>query len=205
MTEQKGTNLTWHEGEVTRAQRGELLGQKGATIWFTGLSGSGKSTVAVALESVLHAQGRLVYRLDGDNVRLGINKNLGFTAEDRTENIRRIGEIAKLFVDTGVIALSSFVSPYRADRDLVRKLHQDAGMEFIEVYLDVPLAEAEKRDPKGLYKKARAGLIKNFTGIDDPYEAPESAELVLPSHEMTLQQEVEALLNLLKARGIIPA
>ncbi|PTU30174.1 adenylyl-sulfate kinase [Stenotrophobium rhamnosiphilum] len=205
MTEQKGTNLTWHEGEVTRAQRGELLGQKGATIWFTGLSGSGKSTVAVALESVLHAQGRLVYRLDGDNVRLGINKNLGFTAEDRTENIRRIGEIAKLFVDTGVIALSSFVSPYRADRDLVRKLHQDAGMEFIEVYLDVPLAEAEKRDPKGLYKKARAGLIKNFTGIDDPYEAPEAAELVLPSHEMTLQQEVEALLNLLKARGIIPA
>lgn len=205
MTEQKGTNLTWHEGEVTRAQRGELLGQKGATIWFTGLSGSGKSTVAVALESVLHAQGRLVYRLDGDNVRLGINKNLGFTAEDRTENIRRIGEIAKLFVDTGVIALSSFVSPYRADRDLVRKLHEDAGMDFIEVYLDVPLAEAEKRDPKGLYKKARAGLIKNFTGIDDPYEAPEKPELLLPSHEMTLAQEVEALLKLLKARGIIPA
>ncbi len=205
MTEQKGTNLTWHEGEVTRAQRGELLGQKGATIWFTGLSGSGKSTVAVALESVLHAQGRLVYRLDGDNVRLGINKNLGFSAEDRTENIRRIGEIAKLFVDTGVIALSSFVSPYRADRDLVRKLHEDAGMDFIEVYLDVPLAEAEKRDPKGLYKKARAGLIKNFTGIDDPYEAPEKPELLLPSHEMTLAQEVEALLNLLKARGIIPA
>ena len=205
MTEQKGTNLTWHEGEVTRAQRGQLLGQKGATIWFTGLSGSGKSTVAVALESVLHAQGRLVYRLDGDNVRLGINKNLGFSAEDRTENIRRIGEIAKLFVDTGVIALSSFVSPYRADRDLVRKLHEDAGMDFIEVYLDVPLAEAEKRDPKGLYKKARAGLIKNFTGIDDPYEAPEKPELLLPSHEMTLAQEVEALLKLLKARGIIPA
>ena len=205
MTEQKGTNLTWHEGEVTRAQRGQLLGQKGATIWFTGLSGSGKSTVAVALESVLHAQGRLVYRLDGDNVRLGINKNLGFSAEDRTENIRRIGEIAKLFVDTGVIALSSFVSPYRADRDLVRKLHEDAGMDFIEVYLDVPLAEAEKRDPKGLYKKARAGLIKNFTGIDDPYEAPERPELLLPSHEMTLAQEVEALLKLLKARGIIPA
>jgi adenylylsulfate kinase len=205
MTEQKGTNLTWHEGEVTRAQRGQLLGQKGATIWFTGLSGSGKSTVAVALESVLHAQGRLVYRLDGDNVRLGINKNLGFSAEDRTENIRRIGEIAKLFVDTGVIALSSFVSPYRADRDLVRKLHEDAGMDFIEVYLDVPLAEAEKRDPKGLYKKARAGLIKNFTGIDDPYEAPEKPELLLPRHEMTLAQEVEALLKLLKARGIIPA
>lgn len=205
MTEQKGTNLTWHDGEVSRAQRGQLLGQRGATIWFTGLSGSGKSTVAVALESVLHQQGRLVYRLDGDNIRLGINKNLGFSAEDRTENIRRIGEIAKLFVDTGVIALSSFVSPYRADRDLVRKLHEDAGMDFIEVYLDVPLAEAEKRDPKGLYKKARAGLIKNFTGIDDPYEAPEKPELLLPSHEMSLQQEVEALLKLLKARGIIPA
>lgn len=205
MTEQKATNVTWHEGEVTRADRNQLLGQKGATIWFTGLSGSGKSTVAVALEKVLHAQGRLAYRLDGDNIRLGINKNLGFSAEDRTENIRRIGEVAKLFVDTGVIVLSSFVSPYRADRDVVRKLHADAGIDFIEVYVDVPLAEAEKRDPKGLYKKARAGEIKNFTGISDPYEAPEHAELVLPSHEMSLQQEVDALLKLLSARGILPA
>ncbi len=205
MTEQKASNVTWHEGEVTRAQRGELLGQKGATIWFTGLSGSGKSTVAVALESALHAQGRLSYRLDGDNVRLGINKNLGFSAEDRAENIRRIGEIAKLFVDAGVIVLSSFVSPYRADRDIVRKLHADGGMDFIEVYVDVPLAEAEKRDPKGLYKKARAGEIKNFTGISDPYEAPEAPELVLPSHQMSLQQEVDALLKLLSVRGILPA
>lgn len=205
MTEQKATNVTWHEGEVTRADRNKLLGQKGATIWFTGLSGSGKSTVAVALEKVLHEQGRLAYRLDGDNIRLGINKNLGFSAEDRTENIRRIGEVAKLFVDTGVIVLSSFVSPYRADRDVVRKLHADAGIDFIEVYVDVPLAEAEKRDPKGLYKKARAGEIKNFTGISDPYEAPEQPELVLPSHEMSLQEEVVALLNLLKARGIVPS
>ncbi len=205
MTEQKATNLTWHDGEVSRADRAKLLGQKGATIWFTGLSGSGKSTVAVALEKVLHAQGRLVYRLDGDNVRLGINKNLGFSAEDRTENIRRIGEIAKLFVDAGVIVLSSFVSPYRADREVVRKLHADGGMDFVEVYVDVPLAEAEKRDPKGLYKKARAGEIKNFTGISDPYEAPESPELVLPSHELSLQQEVDVLLKLLKARGILPA
>ncbi|HEY9547214.1 MAG TPA: adenylyl-sulfate kinase [Solimonas sp.] len=205
MTEQKATNVTWHEGEVTRADRNQLLGQKGATIWFTGLSGSGKSTVAVALEKVLHAQGRLAYRLDGDNIRLGINKNLGFSAEDRTENIRRIGEVAKLFVDTGVIVLSSFVSPYRADRDVVRKLHADAGIDFIEVYVDVPLAEAEMRDPKGLYKKARAGEIKNFTGISDPYEAPEHPELVLPSHEMSLQEEVEALLKLLSARGILPA
>ena len=205
MSEQNAANLTWHDGEVTRAQRGALLGQKGATIWFTGLSGSGKSTVAVALEAVLHAQGRLVYRLDGDNVRLGINKNLGFSAEDRAENIRRIGEIAKLFVDAGVIVLSSFVSPYRADRDLVRKLHVDGGMDFVEVYVDVPLAEAEKRDPKGLYKKARAGEIKNFTGISDPYEAPEQSDLVLPSHEMSLQQEVDALLKLLGARGILRA
>ncbi|NGY03460.1 adenylyl-sulfate kinase [Solimonas terrae] len=205
MTEQKATNVTWHEGEVTRADRNRLLGQKGATIWFTGLSGSGKSTVAVALEKVLQSQGRLAYRLDGDNVRLGINKNLGFSAEDRAENIRRIGEVAKLFVDAGVIVLSSFVSPYRADRDLVRKLHDDAGIDFIEVYVDVPLAEAEKRDPKGLYKKARAGEIKNFTGISDPYEAPERAELVLPSHQMSLQEEVEALLKLLGARGILPA
>jgi len=205
MTEQKATNVYWHEGEVTREARGRLLGQKGATIWFTGLSGSGKSTVAVALETELYRMGRLAYRLDGDNVRLGINKNLGFSAEDRTENIRRIGEVAKLFVDAGVIVLSSFVSPYRADRDAVRTLHDAGGMDFIEVYIDVPLAEAEKRDPKGLYKKARAGEIKNFTGISDPYEAPNSPELVLPSHEMSLEAEVAAVLDLLKARGILPA
>ena len=203
MTEQKATNVHWHDGEVTRADRNRLLGQKGATIWFTGLSGSGKSTVAVALETALAKSGKLCYRLDGDNVRLGINKNLGFSAEDRTENIRRIGEISKLFVDAGVIVLSSFVSPYRADRDLVRKLHADSGMEFIEVYVDVPLAEAEKRDPKGLYKKARAGEIKNFTGISDPYEAPEAAELILPTHEMSLEQEVDALLALMTKRGLL--
>jgi len=167
------------------------------------LSGSGKSTVAVALETELAKRGKLAYRLDGDNIRLGINKNLGFSAEDRTENIRRIGEISKLFVDTGVIVLSSFVSPYRADRDLVRKLHVDGGMDFIEVFVDVPLAEAEKRDPKGLYKKARAGEIKNFTGISDPYEAPLAPELVLNTHEMTLQQEVDILLNLLESRGLL--
>lgn len=205
MAEQKATNVHWHDGEVSRQDRARLLGQKGATIWFTGLSGSGKSTVAVALENALHRQGRLVYRLDGDNVRLGINKNLGFSAEDRAENIRRIGEIAKLFVDTGVIVLSSFVSPYRVDRDNVRKLHDAAGMDFIEIHVDLPLAEAEKRDPKGLYKKARAGQIKNFTGIDDPYEAPEKPELVLPSHEMSLEQEVETVLALLKTRGIVAA
>jgi adenylylsulfate kinase len=205
VAEQKATNVHWHEGEVTRADRAKLLGHGGATIWFTGLSGSGKSTIAVALEKVLYGQDKLCYRLDGDNVRLGINKNLGFSAEDRAENIRRIGEIAKLFVDTGVIVLSSFVSPYRADRDQVRKLHEDAGMVFVEVYVDVPLAEAEKRDPKGLYKKARAGQLKNFTGIDDPYEAPEKPELVLHTDRMSLEQEVQAVLDLLKQRGILPA
>jgi len=204
MTEPKATNLTWHHGQVARADRGQLLGQRGATIWFTGLSGSGKSTVAVALERALHERGRLAYRLDGDNVRLGINRNLGFSAEDRAENIRRIGEIAKLFVDAGVIVLSSFVSPYRADRELVRHLHVADSMDFIEVFVYVPLVEAEKRDPKGLYKKARAGEIKNFTGISDPYEAPEKPDLVLPSHELSLQQEVQLLLELLQARGIVP-
>ena len=203
MTEQKATNVHWHEGDISREHRGRLLGQKGATLWFTGLSGSGKSTVAVALEGALYEAGRLSYRLDGDNVRLGINKNLGFSAEDRTENIRRIGEIAKLFVDTGVIALSSFVSPYRGDRDTVRQLHEEAGMDFIEVFVDVPLDVAESRDPKGLYKKARAGEIKNFTGIDDPYEAPLNAEVILNSHEMSLQEEVDTLLNVLRERGII--
>ncbi|MFT5576893.1 MAG: adenylylsulfate kinase [Bermanella sp.] len=203
MTEQKATNVQWHDGEVSRDDRQKMLKQKGATIWFTGLSGSGKSTVAVALEQALIQRGHLCYRLDGDNVRLGINKNLGFSAEDRAENIRRIGEIAKLFVDTGVIALSSFVSPYRADRDEVRTLHAQSDMDFIEVYVNVPLSVAEERDPKGLYKKARAGEIKNFTGIDDPYEAPESAEIVLNSHEISLEQEVEVLLEEMSKRGII--
>jgi adenylylsulfate kinase len=205
MVEQKASNVTWHDGDVSREDRGRLLGQSGATLWFTGLSGSGKSTVAVALEKALHGSGKLAYRLDGDNIRLGINKNLGFSAEDRTENIRRIGEIAKLFVDSGVIALSSFISPYRADRDLVRQLHENAGMPFLEVFVDCPLAEAEKRDPKGLYKKARAGQIKNFTGIDDPYEAPLKPELVLHTDRMSLEQEVQALLDLMRRRAILPA
>ncbi|MBB5185972.1 MULTISPECIES: adenylyl-sulfate kinase [Zhongshania] len=203
MTEVKATNVHWHDGEVSREDRNALLNQKGATLWFTGLSGSGKSTVAVALEKALMEKGHLCYRLDGDNIRLGINKNLGFSAEDRTENIRRIGEISKLFVDTGVIVLSSFVSPYRADRDIVRELHVAGDMDFIEVHVDVPLAVAEERDPKGLYKKARAGEIKNFTGIDDPYEAPLKPELVLNSHEQSLEEEVAVLLEMMTARGII--
>jgi len=203
MTEQKATNVHWHDGEISRADRNRLMKQKGATLWFTGLSGSGKSTVAVALEEALFERGHLCYRLDGDNIRLGINKNLGFSAEDRTENIRRIGEIAKLFVDSSVIALSSFISPYREDRDQVRALHDADDMTFIEVFVDCSLEEAEKRDPKGLYKKARAGEIKNFTGIDDPYESPANPEIHLRTDQMTLAEEVQVLLDYLAAEGII--
>lgn len=205
MVEQKATNVHWHEGDIGRAERARLLGHRGATIWFTGLSGSGKSTVAVELEGVLHELGVLAYRLDGDNVRMGINRNLGFSAEDRTENIRRIGEVAKLFVDSGVIALSSFISPYAADRNEVRALHEAAGMDFIEVYVDCPLADAEARDPKGLYKKARAGEIRNFTGIDDPYEAPSAPEVHLHSESQSLDDEVAEILAALRQRDIIPA
>ena len=203
MTEQKATNVTWHDGDISIEDRSALLGQKGATLWFTGLSGSGKSTIAVALEKALFERGKLSYRLDGDNIRLGINKNLGFSAEDRTENIRRIGEIAKLFVDSGVIALSSFISPYRADRDQVRELHRDAGFPFIEVFVDCALAEAERRDPKGLYKKARAGEIKNFTGIDDPYEAPANPEIHLHTDTMSLEDEVAEIINYLESQHFI--
>ena len=203
MATQKATNVTWQEGEISRQDRFTILKQRGATIWFTGLSGSGKSTIAVALENALYQTGKLSYRLDGDNVRLGINKNLGFSEEDRKENIRRIGEVAKLFGDAGVISLSSFISPYKADRDEVRELHEAAGLEFIEVHVDCSLAVAEERDPKGLYKKARAGEIKNFTGIDDPYEAPTNAEIHLHTDEMTLEQEVQIILDHLSEHGFI--
>jgi len=203
VTTQKATNVTWQDGEVSRQDRFTILKQRGATIWFTGLSGSGKSTVAIALEQALYSIGKLSYRLDGDNVRLGINKNLGFSEEDRKENIRRIGEIAKLFGDAGVISLSSFISPYLADRDEVRHLHEQAGLEFIEVHVDCSLAVAEERDPKGLYKKARAGEIKNFTGIDDPYEAPKSPEIHLHTDETTLEQEVQIILDHLTENGFI--
>ena len=203
MLEQKATNVHWHGGDITRAHRHRLLGHRGATIWFTGLSGSGKSTVAVALESALHERGVLASRLDGDNVRLGINKNLGFSARDRAENIRRIGEIAKLFADSGVLALSSFISPYSADRDRVRELHEQAAIDFIEVYVDCTLEAAEARDPKGLYKKARAGEIRNFTGIDDPYEAPPKPEIHLHSDRQSLNDEVAQIMAELLRREVI--
>ena len=205
MSEQKATNVHWHGGEINRPERAQLLGHGGATLWFTGLSGSGKSTIAVGLEQALYQRGVLVYRLDGDNIRLGINKNLGFSAEDRAENIRRVGEVSKLFVDGGVIVLSSFISPYLVDRQIVRELHEADNMPFIEVFVDCSLEAAEERDPKGLYKKARAGEIKNFTGIDDPYEAPEAPEVHLHTDEQSLEEEVERLLDLLEKQGLIPA
>lgn len=205
MTEQLATNITWHEGEVSHAQRNQSLGQKGATLWMTGLSASGKSTIAVALEQVLLQQGKHAYRLDGDNIRHGLNKNLGFSAEDRAENIRRIGEVSKLFADAGIISIASFISPYTADRDLVRKLHEDAGVAFIEVFVDLPLEVAESRDPKGLYAKARAGEIKGFTGIDDPYEAPANPELHLKTHEMSVEDSVRALLECLQENNLLEA
>jgi len=203
MVDQKATNVVWHDGEVSRQDRYQILRQTGATIWFTGLSGSGKSTIAVALEKALYDLGKLSYRLDGDNVRLGINKNLGFSEEDRSENIRRIGEIAKLFGDAGTLSLSSFISPYTKDRDGVRELHDAADLRFVEVFVDCSLEVAEARDPKGLYKKARAGEIKNFTGIDDPYEAPVRPEIHLHTDQMTLEEEVRIIIDYLVANGII--
>ena len=203
MAKQIATNVTWHDGEITREDRYQILRQKGATVWFTGLSGSGKSTIAVALEKALHSMGKLSYRLDGDNVRMGINKNLGFSEADRKENIRRIGEVAKLFGDAGTISLSSFISPYKADRDEVRALHEASGLPFVEVFVDCALEVAEDRDPKGLYKKARAGEIKNFTGIDDPYEAPENPEIHLRTDEMSVQEEVSLVIDYLMTHDII--
>ncbi len=203
MAEIKATNITWHEGHVTREERAKLLGQKGATIWFTGLSGSGKSTIAFTLEHALVQRGRLAYVLDGDNVRHGLNKNLGFSAADREENIRRIGEVAKLFADCGVLTMTSFISPYRKDRDTVRALHAEGGLPFVEVYVNTPIETCEQRDPKGLYKKARAGQLKGFTGIDDPYEAPLKPELTLDATSTSPQEATVLLLDYLSKQGLI--
>ncbi|CAA2993512.1 adenylyl-sulfate kinase 3-like [Olea europaea subsp. europaea] len=172
------TNILWHKCSVEKSDRQELLKQKGCVIWITGLSGSGKSTLACALSHGLHARGKLTYILDGDNVRHGLNSDLSFKAEDRAENIRRIGEVAKLFADAGVICIASLISPYRKDRDACRARLPEG--DFVEVFMDVPLQICEARDPKGLYKLARAGKIKGFTGVDDPYEPPLNAEVCFP-------------------------
>ncbi len=203
MSEIKATNITWHEGHVTPAERNALLKQKGCTIWFTGLSGSGKSTIAFTLEHALVQSGHLAYVLDGDNIRHGLNKNLGFSAADREENIRRIGEVARLFADAGLITMSSFISPYRKDRDTVRALHQEAKLPFIEIHVNTPIETCEARDPKGLYKKARAGQLKNFTGIDDPYEAPNSPELTLDATNTSPQQAVVLIVDYLEKQGLL--
>jgi adenylylsulfate kinase len=203
MAEHIATNLTWHTGSVTREDRQKLLGQKGVILWMTGLSGSGKSTIGVMLEQMLLQAKKHAYRLDGDNIRMGLNRNLGFSAEDRTENIRRIGEVAKLFADAGVIAIASFISPYRKDRDAVRA--NSGPGEFVEVYIKASVAAAEQRDPKGLYKKARAGEIKGFTGIDDPYEAPEKAELVVDTEALSPAEAARRIFDYLQGNGYLTA
>ena len=202
MTIQKATNITWHHAQITRVDREQLLNQKGVVIWFTGLSASGKSTIAHAVEEKLYDRGVLTYVLDGDNIRHGLNKNLGFSPEDREENIRRIGEVGKLFADAGVIAMTAFISPYRTDRDKARSLHE-AG-KFIEVFVDAPLTVLEDRDPKGLYKKARAGEIPEFTGISAPYEAPENPEIHLDTSKMNIEDCADAVIQYLEEKEIIP-
>ncbi len=199
----KGTNLTWHESLVTAADRVAALGQRGATIWLTGLSGSGKSTIAHGVEAALVKQGHAAYVLDGDNVRHGLNSDLGFAEKDRVENIRRIGEVAKLFVDANVLAITAFISPFRADRDRVRVLH--APGQFIEVFVDCPLEACAERDPKGLYAKAKAGQIPDFTGISSPYEAPERPELVLKTADLSVNDSVQLVLDYLASHGHLRA
>ncbi|KAF2862662.1 adenylyl-sulfate kinase [Piedraia hortae CBS 480.64] len=201
------TNITWHAG-LTRQERSELRKQKGFTIWFTGLSASGKSTIAIALEQHLLHLGMAAYRLDGDNVRFGLNKDLGFSPKDRKENIRRIAEVAKLFADSCTIALTSFISPYKEERELARRLHADttntdSSLEFVEVFVDIPVEEAEKRDPKGLYKKARAGQIAEFTGISAPYEAPENPDIHIHSEKTSVEDAVKTIMKHLESKGLI--
>jgi adenylylsulfate kinase len=202
MAEQKATNIVWHQGAVTRDDRTQLNGHRGCTVWLTGLSGAGKSTIAVDLEKRLLERGVRTYILDGDNIRHGLNKNLGFSPEDRTENIRRIGEVAKLFTDAGLVAVTAFISPYRADRDQVRALMQPG--DFIEVFIDCPVEVCEQRDVKGLYKKARAGEIKEFTGVSAPYEAPEKAELVINTAGQSVEESAKQIVAYLERQGVVP-
>lgn len=199
MAEQKATNIKWHHGKITKEDRAKLLNQKGATIWLTGLSGSGKSTIAVELEHALIENKHQAYILDGDNIRHGLNNNLGFSPEDRTENIRRIGEVAKLFTEANIITIAAFVSPYREDRDNVRKL-LDQG-EFVEIYVKCSLEVCETRDTKGLYKKARAGEVKDFTGISAPYEEPLNPELTIDSSKLSVEESAREILNYLEEKG----
>jgi len=191
------SNITWHAGDVTPDQRAEVTGGTGATIWFTGLSASGKSTIAAAVERALIEQGRAAYLLDGDNLRHGLNADLGFSAADRSENIRRVGQVARLVADAGVVALVPVISPYTADRQRARAAHDEADLRFLEVWVSTPIEECERRDPKGLYAKARAGEITGFTGVDDPYEEPTEPDLVLDAARVPLETAVAQVLELL--------
>ena len=197
----KSANIVWHNTRVTKAKREALLNQRGGTIWLTGLPSSGKSTTAYALELELIENGVLAYVLDGDNVRHGLNKDLGFSAADRAENIRRIAETAKLFADAGLVVITSFISPYRAERDFARRVHLDAGYNFAEIYIDTPLEVCEQRDPKGLYAKARSGVLKGFTGIDDPYEPPLAPELVCRTAEFSPERIVAQIIEFMTEGG----
>jgi len=194
-------NIFWHTGTITRKARELSRGHKGVTIWLTGLSGSGKSTIAHSLEEKLFERGIATYVLDGDNIRFGLNKDLGFSREDREENIRRIGEVAKLFVDAGIITITAFISPYRSDRDNVRSIHLKG--DFIEVYVKCPIEICEQRDVKGLYKKARNGEIKGFTGIDAPYEEPETPEIVVDTAKESLDVSINKIINYLEQNAYI--
>jgi len=201
MTQQKATNIKWHHGKITKEDRIKLMKQKGVTIWLTGLSGSGKSTIAAELEHALLENGHQAYILDGDNIRHGLNKNLGFSPEDRSENIRRIGEVAKLFTDANIITITAFISPYRQDRENARKLQKNG--EFIEVYVKCPLEVCEQRDTKGLYKKARAGEVKEFTGISAPYEEPLNHEITIDTSKMPVEESIRAILKYLEEKGYV--
>lgn len=203
MAEQKATNITWHDADITAANREELLKQKGAVLWLTGLSGSGKSTLAHEVESRLYQRKCLTYVLDGDNIRHGLNKNLGFSPEDREENIRRIGEVARLFADAGILVMTAFISPYIKDRDQARSLLPEGR--FIEIYCACSLDKCEERDPKGLYQKARSGEIKEFTGISAPYEAPQNPELVIQTDTLTLHESADEIIRFLEEKGLVPA
>ncbi len=202
MAAQKSSNVVWHHGMVTKEDREKITGHKACTVWMTGLPASGKSTVAVALEKVLWDRGVHAFVLDGDNIRHGLNGDLGFSPEARVENIRRIGEVAKLFTSAGVINITAFISPYRSDRDRVRSIMQPG--EFIEVYVECPVEVCEQRDPKGHYKKARAGEMKEFTGISAPYEAPEKPEIVVNTAKETEEESVRKIVAYLEANGYLP-
>ncbi|KAG1732192.1 adenylylsulfate kinase [Suillus paluster] len=197
------TNITFHPGSVDAQERVGLLKQKGVTVWLTGLSASGKSTIACALEQHLLHLHKFTYRLDGDNVRFGLNKDLGFDEKSRVENIRRIGEVSKLFADSACIAITAFISPYKADRQVARELHEKGGLAFIEVFVDAPLSVVEQRDPKGLYKAARAGEIKEFTGISAPYEAPENPDIHIKTSECDVTMAVETIVKYLTKHNYI--